>query len=90
MNVAGARPTCRLTPAAERVLAALFEKRAGMTARSIDRIVRVARTIADLDGEDTLGADAVHEAAGFRALDSEPCFDIRTLLGVPEVPARAV
>jgi magnesium chelatase family protein len=89
MNVAVARATCRLTPAAERVLAALFEKRAGMTARSIDRIVRVARTIADLDGVDTVSADAVHEASTFRALDTEPSFDIRDLLGVPQAPARA-
>jgi len=89
MNVAVARATCRLTPAAERVLAALFEKRAGMTARSIDRIVRVARTIADLDGADTVGADCVHEASTFRALDTEPTFDIRQLLGPAPAPRDA-
>ncbi len=88
MNVAAARATCRLTPAAERVLSALFEKRPGMTARSIDRLVRVARTIADLDGEDTVGAGAIHDAATLRALDTEPRVDPRDLLG-PLPVARA-
>jgi magnesium chelatase family protein len=81
MNVTAARATCQLTPAAERVLAGLFEKRRGMTARTIDRVVRVARTIADLDGKDVIGAEAVHEASSYRALDSEPALDPRLLLG---------
>jgi hypothetical protein len=53
-------------------------------------MVGVARTSADLAGVDTVGPDAVHEAATFRALDTEPSFDIRDLLGVPAAPARAV
>jgi magnesium chelatase family protein len=89
MDVATARATCRLTPAAERVLEGIFQKRRGMTARSIDRIIRVARTIADLDGEDTVGADAVHEASAFRALDSEPLVDPRRALGLAVGPPGA-
>ena len=88
MDVTAMRATCPLTPAAERVLTAIFDKRRGMTARSIDRIVRVARTIADLDAADAIGADALHEAAMFRALDNEPTVDPRRILGPAPPVAR--
>ena len=40
-----------------------------MSARAYDRILRVARTIADLDGAATVGAEHVSEAIGYRNLD---------------------
>lgn len=40
-----------------------------MSARAYDRILRVARTIADLDGADTVGAEHVSEAINYRNLD---------------------
>jgi magnesium chelatase family protein len=80
MEPSTARATCILSPAAERVLAALFTRRSGMTARALDRIVRVARTIADLEGMEIISADAVHEAASHRALDLDPLSDPRKLI----------
>ena len=41
----------------------------GLSARGHDRVLRVARTIADLDGCATVGADHVGEAIMYRALD---------------------
>jgi magnesium chelatase family protein len=40
-----------------------------LSARALDRIARVARTIADLDGAPAIGAAHVAEAIGYRALD---------------------
>ncbi len=59
---------CRLTPDADRLLAAAYE-RMGLSGRSYDRMLRVARTIADLAGEEQIGSDAVAEAIQFRNLD---------------------
>lgn len=85
MSNAAARATCKLTAAAERHLAAIFAKRSGMTARGVDRIVRSARTISDLAGTEFVSADAVNEAATFRALDLDPIVDPR----LPPVEAEA-
>lgn len=46
-----------LTQAAERI---------GLSARGYHRVLRVARTIADLEGEETVGRTAVAEAISFR------------------------
>ena len=40
-----------------------------MSARAYDRILRVARTIADLDMSETVGAEHVSEAISYRNLD---------------------
>lgn len=40
-----------------------------LTARSYDRILRVARTIADLDGAQTIGLAHLAEAIQYRTYD---------------------
>jgi magnesium chelatase family protein len=65
------RATCQLTADAEHALARLDQARGGMTARSVDRLIRVARTIADLLGRDDVDQDCVYEAAAYRALDTD-------------------
>jgi magnesium chelatase family protein len=83
------RRSCRLAPTAERTLHKLFAKRTGFTARTVDRVIRTARTIADLDGEGDVSADAIHEASMYRALDTDPFVDPRSVpaIEVPPCPA---
>jgi len=61
---------CRLGPRAERVLSAALE-RLSLSARAHDRVLRVARTIADLAGVDEIGPEAVAEAIQYRQLDRD-------------------
>ncbi len=59
---------CRLDAAGEALMKNAF-RRMGLTARSHDRILRVARTIADLDGEADIGAAHLAEAVQYRNTD---------------------
>lgn len=56
---------CRLTPDARRLLRRAFVQD-GLSGRAFARIAGVARTIADLDQMDAVGADHVAEALAFR------------------------
>ena len=59
---------CPLDSAGEALMQRSFE-RMGLTARSHDRILRVARTIADLDGEEQISAIHLAEAIQYRNTD---------------------
>ena len=62
------RKHCELDPPSRRLLSAAIE-RLGLSARAHDRILKVARTIADLAGCERLEAGHVAEAVQYRALD---------------------
>ena len=66
MTAAMAGRFCTLDEAGERILRAAFE-RMGLTARGYDRILRVGRTIADLDGSEAIRLPHLAEALQYRA-----------------------
>jgi magnesium chelatase family protein len=62
------REVCRLTPEADKTLRDAYEKM-GLSARAHERILKVARTIADIDGEEIIGKPHISRAVQFRSLD---------------------
>jgi magnesium chelatase family protein len=62
------REYCRVEAAGERLLE-LAINRLGLSARAYTRILKVARTIADLDASDAIAARHVSEAVQYRSLD---------------------
>ena len=61
---------CVLTERAEKVLHAAFDN-LGMSARSYDRILRVARTIADLDESENIDLKHISAAIQYRSLSKK-------------------
>ena len=68
MNVVQTKKYCKLEPQAEQMIKIAFDK-LKMSARAHDRILKVARTIADLDGSDTIKVNHIAEAINYRSLD---------------------
>lgn len=59
---------CVMTESASEYLKLSFE-RLGMSARAYDRILKVARTVADLDGSEIIDKTHIFTAISFRSLD---------------------
>ena len=70
MGAAEIRKYCRADAAAESLLRSAYD-RMGMSARGYDRIMRVARTIADMDESEIILAKHVAEAIQYRSLDKK-------------------
>jgi len=62
------RQFCRLSPEGEELMKDAFDSM-GLSARSHDRILRVARTIADLDESEEIGVEHLAEAIQYRTFD---------------------
>lgn len=70
MNSRMLREYCPLGPAARTLLERAME-RLNLSARAYDRIIKVARTIADLAGEEQIAPAHIAEAITYRSLDRE-------------------
>ena len=68
MSPSDIRRFCETDEAGRNLLRAAFDN-LGLSGRGYDRVLRVARTIADLAGEEKIGAVHIAEAIQFRSLD---------------------
>jgi magnesium chelatase family protein len=92
MTPAIMRACCRLDAAGEKMLAELHASRRGMSARAVDRLIKVARTLADLDGDVAIAADHILRASTYRRADGDDYAgadsgrigDDPGLVGIPE------
>ncbi len=69
-SFAGA-PACPLSAGATRALEILLDGQIAPAAGEIDRVLSIARTIADLADQDVIDTSAIEEAASLRAVDCD-------------------
>ena len=61
---------CPLDAGCRRLMERIIEKM-GLSARACSRIIKLARTIADLEGAEDIRTEHISEAAGYRFLDKQ-------------------
>lgn len=64
------RKVCQISEAGTTLLKSAME-RLGLSARAYDRILKVARTIADLDGSESVELEHLAESINYRSLDRD-------------------
>ena len=64
------RKYCYLDESGSKLLKTAMDMR-GLSARAYDRILKVARTIADLDGSADIRSEHISEAINYRNLDRD-------------------
>ena len=70
MGPAEIREFCSLLPEDEAFLMAVY-RQYGFSARGFDKILKVARTVADLDGADQIGRIHLCEAVSYRSFEKK-------------------
>jgi magnesium chelatase family protein len=68
LDAASVRRHAAPSPEGKRLLGRAIET-LGLSARAHDRILKVARTLADLAGEQSVGEERIAEAIAYRSLD---------------------
>ena len=70
MNVKQIRKYCDLDEPSKKLLKTAMDS-LNLSARAYDRILKVSRTISDLEGSDSISPDHIAEAIQYRSLDRE-------------------
>jgi magnesium chelatase family protein len=75
MSVAEIKKYCVLPPGGGEILETAMKK-LGLSARSLDKILKTARTIADLSGSENIQKQHIIEVMQYRPLDRKGVSDI--------------
>ena len=70
MDAAQTKNSAALTP--EGMILSSIGSKSEPSARAYDKILRIARTVADLDGSETVNPDHISQAVQYRSLDRTP------------------